>query len=251
MKTLIANTAVLKIQALFWAILAAILLATSACNPLEVVKGRGDVISENRSVGPFAAIDSRSDVDIYLSQGPAEPVRIEGQDNILNVIETYVRNNELVIRTKPGVILRRHDQVRVYITNPELKAVRISGSGYVEGRTNWQVNDFKVNISGSGKLDMTLLDADYLDSDISGSGNLYLTGSARSHDISISGSGDVHAFDLTSQDVNAHISGSGSCELQVSKKLDAKISGSGKIRYKGNPTINSKITGSGRVEHAD
>lgn len=251
MKTLSFNRTDMKIQSIIWALLAAILLATSACNPIDIVKGRGEVISENRSVGTFSGIDVSSDIDVYLSQGPAEPIRVEGQDNILNVVETYVRNNELVIRTKPGVILRRHEQIRIYITTPELSSVEISGSALVEGRTDWHVNDFKIDISGSGKLDMALYDTENLDSEISGSGNLYLQGDTRTHDIDISGSGDVHAFDLASQQANAHISGSGSCELQVSNKLEAKISGSGKIRYKGNPTINTKITGSGKVEHAN
>lgn len=250
MKTIQIKTATMKIQSFFWAALAALLLAT-ACEPIEVIKGRGEVISENRSVGSFNAVDVTSDVEVYVSQGPAEPIRIEGQDNILNVLETYVRNNELVIRFKPGVILRRHNQVRIYITNPELTGIDISGSSYVEGRTNWKVNDFKADISGSGKLDITLLEADDVDSEISGSGNMYLKGNSRTHSIEISGSGNVRAFDLATKEANAKISGSGNCELTVQNKLEARITGSGKVRYKGNPTISTKITGSGKVEHAD
>ncbi len=225
----------------------AFLVIISACNPLEVVKGRGEVISETRPAGTFSGIDASSDVDVYLTQGTAEPVRIEGQDNILEVLETFVRNNELIIRYKPGVILRRHEQVRIYVTNPELTTVRISGSAQVLGRTDWNVTDFRAAISGSGKLEMTLRNAEDVAAEISGSGNLYLKGASQTHRIEISGSGNVRAFELVTSEADVRISGSGSCELTVQNKLEAHVTGSGTIRYKGKPTVNTKITGSGRV----
>jgi len=231
--------------------LTALLLTATACNPVEIVKGRGEVISETRPVGTFREVEAGGDVIVYLTQGPAQPIRVEGQDNILEVLETFVRNDELVIRFKPGVILRRHDQVRVYVTNPELSAVRISGSSEALGQTNWSVDDFRAFVSGSGKVDMTLLDAEDVDTDISGSGVIYLKGNALTNDVHISGSGNVRAFDLVSKEASVNISGSGNCELMVQQKLTARISGSGNVRYKGNPSVDSRITGSGRVMHMD
>jgi len=236
-----------RTQSFFIAALVAIVLLTTACNPFETVKGRGEVISENRSVGTFTSVEASGDLEVYLSQGAAQPVRVEGQDNILDVLETFVRNNELVIRYKTGVTVRRHEPVRIYIINPELNAVKVTGSGEAIGQTNWSVNDFRASVSGSGKLEITLVDAEDISSEISGSGNMYLKGNSLTHETEVSGSGNVRAFDLITKEAKARISGSGDCELTARDKLEARISGSGTIRYKGNPVIDSRITGSGRV----
>lgn len=241
----------MKTKSLIYTICLLVLLSFTACEPWEVVRGSGAVITETRSVGTFNQIDVSSDIEVYLTQGPGQPLHVEGQDNILHVLETYVRNNKLVIQYQRGVTVRSHEPIRIYITTPQLEEIHVSGSAYVEGMTNWTVNDFDLSVSGSGKMEMTLLDADEVETDISGSGNIYLQGDCREHDIEISGSGDVHAFDLISKDANVHISGSGNCELTVQSQLEAHISGSGTVRYKGHPTVRTNISGSGKVVHAE
>ncbi|MCU0352905.1 MAG: DUF2807 domain-containing protein [Cytophagales bacterium] len=225
-----------------------LVLAATGC---DYVRGKGDTLSKTRTVGGFTEIETRGSATVYLTQGAAEPIRLEGQDNILDVFETFVHNDKLILRVKPGVVLGRHETVRVYVTNPTLRAVRVSGSSDVVGQGVWDVDDFHAEISGSGKLEMALRDAEDVDTDISGSGNIFLRGNSLTADVDVSGSGNVRAFDLTTNDANVRISGSGNCEMTVQQKLTARISGSGNVRYRGRPAVDSRVTGSGRVVTAE
>ncbi len=84
--------------------------------------------------------------------------------------------------------------------------------------------------------------------DLSGSGSIQLAGKAYSHDASITGSGEIRAFDMETKIATVTITGSGDCRVNVSEKLGTKITGSGDVSYRGHPQINTKITGSGSVK---
>jgi len=90
-----------------------------------------------------------------------------------------------------------------------------------------------------------------LASKISGSGSIHLSGKTQDFTVSISGSGEINAFDLDAENVAVKISGSGDCRVTASESLDAKISGSGDVYYKGRPQINTKISGSGSLMSRD
>jgi hypothetical protein len=167
------------------------------------------------------------------------------------VVTTKVDGRELEIRFKPFVNVRRHKTVRVYITNPTLTSLDLAGSSRAEGRSDWNVDDLELRVSGSGSIDMDIIGADDVNSRISGSGNMYLSGDADAFESEISGSGNVRAFGLVTRRANTKISGSGNCELTVTQSLDARISGSGNVRYKGSPTVNASVSGSGKVTRAD
>ena len=83
---------------------------------------------------------------------------------------------------------------------------------------------------------------------MSGSGDLEVGGVAESSELSLSGSGDVHAQNLKSKKVDASITGSGNIDCQAETTMDASVTGSGDIHYTGDPSVKSRITGSGSVE---
>lgn len=230
-------------------LLVASLFLFSSCDE-DVLRGNGDVVSRTRPVGTFDKIDFGGEFDIYLSQGPAEDVLLEGQENVLNEISTQVRGNTLYVKyDKKRVRVNKIPQI--YITTEQLSGLRVSGANSVRGLTEWQVNDLDVDASGSGNINLKLKNAKTIDTDISGSADVYLAGNADDHAIEISGSGTVNAFDLSTKTADVKVSGSGRCELTVLERLEANISGSGKVRYKGNPVVDTKITGSGSVSQVN
>ena len=69
---------------------------------------------------------------------------------------------------------------------------------------------------------------------------------------SVSGSGDISAYDLKAVSVYANIVGSGTIKITTSNKIKARVSGSGDIYYKGKPKyVDSKSIGSGDIISRD
>jgi hypothetical protein len=225
-------------------------LGFTACDD-DVIRGRGDTVSEFRVVSTFDAVEVNGDFEVYLTQGPGQEVRLEGQENVLDAITTRIDGRELEIKFRPFVNVRSHKPIRVYITNPTLTSVDLSGSSRAEGQTPWMVDNLHLKVSGSGSLALQMQEANQVECRISGSGSMNLSGDAEDFESEISGSGNVRAFDLVTQRADARISGSGNCELTVTQSLNARISGSGDIRYKGDPTVNVSVSGSGKVTRVD
>lgn len=225
--------------------LAMLVFITVSC---EKVKGKGDVVSQNRDIRDYSGISLSLDADVYYTPGNTWSFRIDAQQNIIDVIETPVENGKVVLKYENGKVIGSHDQVTVYITAPDLSSFIVNGSGKIECDSLWYVPSAEMIISGSGSLYMDYINTSNLKCNISGSGNIEAHGGITDYsDLNISGSGNMYLFNVVSDTTYSTISGSGNMEVNVQKFLDATISGSGNITYMGNPAVNVHISGSGSV----
>ena len=141
-------------------------------------------------------------------------------------------------------------QLTIEIELPEISEFGISGAGNIQIVDKFEsLTNLNLFNSGSGEIfsNDSLIVANFLNTNISGSGNINLKGKVPNQNITVSGSGNYLTFGLESDECVISLPGSGNCEVNVSSTLDVFISGSGSIYYKGDPTINSNITGSGSI----
>lgn len=225
-----------------------IVIDLNGCS-MHSVKGSGNIISESRQVSEFNKIRLEGQGKVTLTQGIQSSLEVTTDDNILPSIETVVKDGKLIISHEKGKNLRP-TKLNYIITAKNLQGVSIAGSGDITGKSKFVSEDFYTYVSGSGDIRLELNTA-HMTSDIAGSGSIHLSGKADVHQASITGSGEVNAFDLETQNASVSITGSGDCKVSASKKLRAKITGSGDVLYKGQPQISQSITGSGKVKNGN
>jgi hypothetical protein len=226
---------------------AAFLLFFTSC---EKVIGEGDLRTETRTTGSFSGMEVQISGNVFYIQGNEYKVELTAQQNILNVIETPIINNKLVVRFKNDVRVRSHEQITVRVTAPSISGIALSGSGNVTVSSPLVSNELSFNISGSGNMMLPTITTSHLEATISGSGNISIVGgTANTETLKISGSGGIDARNVLAKSATTTTSGSGTIHLNVSETLNATISGSGSVYYSGNPIINTNISGSGRVIH--
>ncbi|WP_207531888.1 head GIN domain-containing protein [Desertivirga arenae] len=208
-------------------ILAFILILFSSCLK-DRIEANGHIIEETRNLRDFNTINLSGSKHVYVEYGDEYKVELRGSSNLLSKYRTDVRGNSLNLgyETRSNII---DDDIRVYITTPEIEEVNLSGSGkfFISGYT--EAERFRVRISGSGKVKVE----DDFEVDKA--------------DVRISGSGEADLDQLEAHEADIDISGSGETWLEVSDFLRARISGSGKVHYWGNPSVDSRISGSGKV----
>ena len=178
-------------------------------------------------------------------------VEITAQQNILNIIETNLVNDELVIKFRNNVSVRSHENIVVNLSSPVVKALRISGSGNFIVPDSIHSDNMNLTLSGSGNMKLEKLEAASIDVNISGSGNITVSdGTTNTAKLRISGSGNIALIKVAPPPlVTTTTSGSGEMHVNASENLDVTISGSGSVFYTGNPIINTHISGSGKVLH--
>jgi hypothetical protein len=212
----------------------------------------------------FDRVINEGSFDVYIIQDGLSEVMIEAESNLIPLIRTHVQGSDLVIDTKDD--LRNNYPMKLYVHTTDITEIKLSGSGLMHAEdivtgdfetslsgsgnifVSGTAENVQVSISGSGSIDLGLVCND-LEADISGSGEMEIWGTADRGDFHISGSGSIRSYDLTLQDCYATISGSGSIYVTVEDYLNVNISGSGNVYYMGTPVIETRITGSGSVIH--
>ena len=228
------------------------------------VEGNYNVVTETRQLPSFNRVENEGEFDVYIIQDGLSEVSIEAESNLIPLIRTRVQGSSLVIDTRDN--LGNNYPMKLYVHTSDIKEVKLSGSGLVHAEdivtgdvkcslsgsgdifVSGSADIVDCSISGSGSMDLGLT-CDEINADISGSGEMELWGTANYGDFNISGSGSVRAYDLLLKECFAKISGSGSIRVTVEDYLNVNISGSGDVYYMGEPTLEIKITGSGQVIH--
>ncbi len=229
------------------------ILALSACvfTTGEKVRGNGNITSSTRTPGNFNSVEQKGSWDVELLIGDQSQVVLEGEENIISKIETYVDGNTLKIRSEEGFNLQPRRSVRILITAPSYKKVYSHGSGNISSESLLK-NDDAIDVAthGSGNITLQIM-APEVKATVQGSGDVTLKGETRKVIFECSGSGDLKAIDLQAEEAYVDIMGSGNAGVNPSKSLKVEVKGSGDVTYKGNPSISSDIKGSGNIKKLD
>lgn len=205
------------------------------------------IITEERPVGSFTAIEFSTFGRLILTQGETETLAVRGSDNIVPLVKTSVSGGVLKISMDEDVNITglNSDNVLTFtITLKSLNNVTISGAGKVE-MDRLVTSDLRVELSGAGQFVLDDLMAETLDVSISGVGNVEIAGEVTTAKIDISGAGPVNCPDLKIQTAEVTISGIGGATIWVTDQLTGEISGGGSVSYYGDPHTSTQSTGIG------
>jgi hypothetical protein len=207
-------------------------------------------MTEVRELSAFHSLDLRSFGRVVLQSGEQQKVEVEAEEDLLERVRTEVRDGVLLIglRWWLGALLRVPElsEVRVRLTMPQLRSVRLSGAGQVRGEGTLPAEDLELRLSGAGRLALELK-ARRVDARLSGAGAVELSGTAEELEVRLSGAGAVRAERLQVRRARIRASGAGECRVHASEELEVEMSGAGSVRYLGKPRIESRITGMGRL----
>ncbi len=202
------------------------------------VKGNGKVMKEDRDTDAFSAIEIDGVFHVYLTQGNTESVRLEADENLLDLIETINEGDKLIVRVKDGVEFKKAKKTDVYITLRNINDLDIGGVVQLESTTPITAKQLTLEIGGVCNVEMDVA-CDYFEVQADMVGSLKLRGSAKEAVIENNGVGSLKAFDLQVDKLTLENSGVGSAEVNAQQEISIDASGIGSVRYKGDPTVKS------------
>jgi len=214
----------------------------------------------DRHLSGFTRIKIAGPFVVHLKQGTEESVKIETPEDVKARITAEVVGSVLKIHNShdnwsQGVkswysdkgVWHNHKKIVVYITAKNLTGITVSGSGDVTFDEGITTAALKLRVRGSGHLEGKV-EVTKLESGISGSGNIKLSGNAENSKVRVIGSGKFTGRNLVTLNSAAHVSGSGNAEVNATDEIDAVVHGSGVISYAGAvKTIKSSKSGSGEI----
>jgi hypothetical protein len=218
---------------------------TSNSTPNEEI---GPEISKNFEVASFEGVSLSSSFDVSIEYGQQQQVTITGSEEFFEKLNVEVHNGVLFLGMKKG----KHKKlnIKATIVIPYLNFGEVLGSGDMVIANFSNLADLKLHLSGSGNITATkeLYIKNNLNLELTGSGDIQISGSALHSNISLIGSGTCKAAHFKTNSNLTKITGSGNVEINASKEVNIHLSGSGNLYYTGNPAIQQKVTGSGKVK---
>ena len=208
-------------------ILSLMLFALGGCNfeKFHKTSGSGKMKLEKRDLPAFTAVDISGAYDVEIIAQKEQGLEIEGDDNLLPLIRTEVKNGVLTVSNQKGFDTKH--TLRLRISLPKIDSISTSGASEIVA-TQVKSDDFNIDASGAG--------------------NMQISGETKTLKVDISGAGKVDARDLRAQGVTITISGSAEADVYASEELRAAVSGSGNVSYYGDPkTVKEEMSGSGSI----
>lgn len=209
--------------------LLALAVMMTGCGALKLnmrgKSGSGVIKTEKRDVGAFSAVDVSGayEVEIVCQKQPG--VEVEGDENILPLVQTYVKNSTLYITSEQGFNVKKAIKVRVT-------------TGNLEG----------VSSSGASKITLEGVKNEQLMIETSGAGYIDAAGETKSLEIESSGASKVDVRDLRASRVKVSLSGAGHANVYASEEVNANVSGAASVTYYGEPkVVNKSVSGAGSI----
>ena len=205
---------------------AALLFAFSGCRHMgKGVQGSGVRKIEKRDLGAFTSIQTTGTYEVVVTCQQPASLEIEGDDNILPLIRTYVVGSVLHISNDRGY--RTSKPIVVRISVPDLEAISSTGAGDIVIR---DVKNEKLTIGSTGAA------------------RIEATGQTSSVTLSSTGAGKLDAEKLHAMYAKVTVTGAGSVNVYATRELNATVSGVGQITYDGDPpVVNKSVSGVGSI----
>jgi hypothetical protein len=209
-----------------------------------------NILNIRRTVNQsFERIKVSSAINLYLSQGSKEEVRVEAREELHKYIITEVREGQLNIYSEKlpkSWSWRDNEQntVKVYVIVKDLTDLEASGASDVFFNTQIQCKNFSLHLHGASDAKVKI-ECEKFVCDIHGSSDASILGNANILEASIHGSSDFKASSFRVKDCRIKVSGSGDATINVNGDLEAEVSGAADLNYYGNPTIKKLLVSGG------
>jgi len=203
------------------------------------IEGSGNVITKDISVKSFDELDASGVFNLQLSQGDKETLRIEADDNLMDLFIIENEGSTLKIKMKKNSNFNSKKQLKVYVTIKTLKSMNLGMVGGTSSDEKLKFADLKLKNQsvGSVSLNMTLQTLNMENQSV---GSVKLEGSADNAVVKNNSVGSINAGNFVVQKMDIENNGVGSATVNAEKELKYTDSFLGKVSNRGNATVKKK-----------
>ncbi|NQU52344.1 MAG: DUF2807 domain-containing protein [Bacteroidetes bacterium] len=207
--------------------------------------GNSDV-SEVRKVKDFNAIKVSTGIDLYITMGETEAVKIVADDDIIDDLITEVKDGTLRIYMKKNNWFNwgGNKTRKVYVTVKELNGIDASSGSDVKSENTLEGESLKIEASSGSDVEIDVFYKN-VSLDTSSGSDAKLSGKAKTFEAEASSGSDINAQNLESKICKVRASSGSDATVNVSDELYAKASSGADIRYYGNPKVKDTDESSG------
>lgn len=230
------------------------LVLFSSCNFLggKRVRGNGNIVTREHRVESFDRVEVSGAIEVHIRQDSSlQPVRVETDENLQELVEISERNGVLYISPVDNINLDPTRQIKVYVGAPQFRGFGVSGASHLFGENKLSsAEPIDIDLSGASQMKLDLK-APRVNAEASGASTVELRGETRDFTANGSGASHFRCFELMTENTDVDISGACSADVYASVKLNAGASGASEVKYRGAAAVTQDMSGASGIRKVD
>jgi hypothetical protein len=204
----------------------------------QVLKGEGSIKTDIRQLTGFTEIIAQGRFELKLIQGQQEGIRIESNENLLELFQTRIEGNILYISMTADI--RKYDAMIVTVSFKTLEKIYLLSEVSLASHNVIHFDAIDIFSGGMSKINLEIYAAQ-LSLQLNDGTFANFKGFSESLKAEVHDETEFNAFELEVD--RASILSSGLTEVMINVKSDLKlmVSGSSNVYYRGEPTISERI----------
>lgn len=214
-----------------------LLLAVVSAAPAMAGNGNSNE-TQIRNVSGFNAIDVATGIDLYITMGSSEEVKIVADDDIINDIKTEVKDGTLRIYMKRNNWFNwgGNRTRKAFVTVKELNKLHASSGSDVKSENLLEGESLEVSASSGSDIEIEVKYKNF-SIDASSGSDAEIKGKVKYLTAEASSGSDIDASELESVNCKVNASSGSDISINVSEELVAHASSGADIVYYGNPKM--------------
>jgi len=204
----------------------------------QVEKGNNVVKTEIRDLKGYTKVVAQGRFQLILSQGDEEGIRIETDENLINLFQTRMDGKTLFVIMMADV--KKYKELNVYVSIKDIEQLTLLNEISVKTDKLIHFSDVSILASGMSKVEMELFSS-RLTVELTDGSYTYLKGYTERFLVRAHDETELNAFDLQAD--FCYIKSSGLTEVMINaeKELSLMVTGESNVYYIGEPTIKERI----------
>ncbi|MEL6561031.1 MAG: DUF2807 domain-containing protein [Bacteroidota bacterium] len=192
------------------------------CNEPDFV-GSDTLVTLDRQLPAFTSIEVSTDLEVKISKGAQQQVKVTSNDNLSEQLKTVVSNGQLAIELESG----SYDDATfiVEIQLPELELLELNDNT----RANLAFDNERMSII------------------VKGSSTAEISGNTDALNTEVRDNGTIRGFQYTARQVNTQSRDASLLEINCVEQLSGSVNQAAEVIYTGSPTLNISQSENGRV----
>lgn len=193
--------------------------------------------SELREVSAFNGIYVSSGIDLFLTQGKSQEVRVEAEAELVGKIITQVENGvlKISIKDKMNWNLGWNQMRRVYVTFVDLHELNASAGSDVFSQNPFSLKEIKISSSSGSDVQIDDLSAEYVSVVTSSGADAGVSGKTVKMFADASSGSDLDCSELVAEECEVKASSGSDALVHATRSIRAHASSGGDVHYTGNP----------------
>lgn len=267
-------------------VLTVIISIATLCLSGQSNTGNGNIVESERHVSDFSKLSVSHGIDVEITQGNSNSLKIVADENLQEKIITKVEGDELQIYVDGNIFKTK--KMTALVTVKKLNSIKASSGSDVESKNQLICDDLNLRCKSGSDIELSFeakslsceltsgsdaefdaqvkesvfisaehgsdveakLTAQSIECMAKHGSDLDLSGKTIKLKVEASGGSDVSASGLMTEDCILVVSGGSDAEVHATNSIDIQASSASDVYYAGNPTKRNVHASSGADVHS-